>query len=244
MGPTCKVYNLPNFNHHIDKSLKYNLDGNYLAITIPSESEFIECTYVSGHFCSLRNALYHTHNSGWCLTALFLKNDNMIDVHCKIYVTNVNGSGAIYLDQGNWAVVTMEPDQMEISCNSHRHVISVEPPLTLVNLQHAFSTFSARLKLSPNFKQYSKGYDIAIKTANLHSITFSLIDFCIWKSFNASSLFSIQKSNLMKLDTILSVPVNELRAMTDSVKMLHFDSKDKSQFYYLGDIQSLVYYQF
>ena len=131
---------------------------------------------------------------------------------------------------------------MEISCNSHRHVISIEPPLTLVNLQTACSAFSARLKLSPNFKQHSKGYDIAIKTANLHSNMFSLIDFCIWKSFNASSLFSIQKSNLMKLDTILSVPVNELRAMTDSVKMLHFDSKDKSQFYYLGEVQGPVYY--
>ena len=56
-----KVYNLPIFNHHIGKSLNYNLEGNYLAITndrnyatIPSEYEFIECTLTSGHFCSLK----------------------------------------------------------------------------------------------------------------------------------------------------------------------------------------------
>ena len=70
------------------------------------------------------------HNSSWYLTALFLKNDQMIDANCKMSVTNVTGSEAIYLDQGNWAAVTMEPDQMEISCNSQRHVISIEPLLT------------------------------------------------------------------------------------------------------------------
>ena len=102
-----KVYNLPIFNHHIGKSLKYNLEGNYLTITtdrsyatIPSESEVIENTLASGHFCSLRNALYHIHNSGLCLTALFLKNDKMIDANCIMSVTNETGSELIYLDQG------------------------------------------------------------------------------------------------------------------------------------------------
>ena len=133
--------------------------------------------------------------SGWCLTALFLTNDKMIGANCKMSVTNVTGSGAIYLQQGKWAVITIEPDQMEISCNSHRHVISIEPLLllTLVNIQPACSAFSARFKLLLYFKQYSKGFDIPIKAANLHSNIFSPIDFCIWKFFSVSSLSSIQK---------------------------------------------------
>ena len=88
-----------------------------------------------------------------------------------------------------------------------------------------------------------KGFDIALKVANLHSNTFSPIDFCIWKSFNVSSLFTIQKSNLKKSDAIPSVPVNELRAEIDSLKMLNFDSRDKSWFYYLGEVLGLVYYE-
>ena len=154
----------------------------------------------------------------------------MIDENYKMSVTNVTGSEATYLNQCNWAAVTMEPDQIEISYNSHRHVISIEPPLTLVNLQPACSAFSARFKLPPYFKQCSKGFDIAIKAASLQSNTFNPIDFCIWKSFNVSSLSSIQKSNLKKFNAIASVPVNELRARTDSLKMLDFDSKDKSWF--------------
>ena len=149
-------------------------------------------------------------------------------------LTDVRGSQAIYLDQGNWAVATVEPDQMEISCNSHRHVITIEPPLTLVNLQPACSAFSAKIKLPPYFKKYSKGFAIAIKTANLHSAKLDHVDFHIWKSFNVSSLSTSQKSNLKKLHSIPSVPVNELRAKIESLKMLDSNSKGKSWFYILG----------
>ena len=82
-------------------------------------------------------------------------------------VTNVTGSEAIYLDLCNWAVLTIELDEMEISCNSHRHGISIKPSLTLVNLQPACSSFPAVFKFPPYFKHHSKGFDIVIKAANL-----------------------------------------------------------------------------
>ena len=50
------------------------------------------------------------------------KMTEMIETNCRMSPNNVPGSQAIYLYQGNWAVATVEPDQMEISCNSHRHV--------------------------------------------------------------------------------------------------------------------------
>ena len=124
-------------------------------------------------------------------------------------LTNVTGSQAIYLDQGNWPDATVEPDQMEISCNSHRHIITIEPLLTLINLQPACSAFSAKIKLPPYFKKGSKGFAIAIKAANLYPNKFGHIDFHIWKSFDVSSLSTIQKSNLKKLDSTPSVPVND-----------------------------------
>ena len=44
----------------------------------------------------------------------------------------------------------------------------------------------------------------------------------------------IQKSNLKKLDSAPSVPVNEIRAKIESLKMFNLDSKGKSWFYILG----------
>ena len=120
-------------------------------------------------------------------------------------LTNVTGSQATYLDQGNWAVTTVEPDQMEISCSSHRHVITIEPTLTLANLQPACSAFSAKIKLPQYFEKYSKGFAIAIKAANLHHDKLGHIDFHLWKSFNVSSLSTIQKLSLKKLNSAPSV---------------------------------------
>ena len=54
-----KIYNLPVFNPQIGKSVKYNIERNSIAVsldksyaTIPTDSEFLECTLASGHFCS------------------------------------------------------------------------------------------------------------------------------------------------------------------------------------------------
>ena len=47
--------------------------------------------------------------------ALFLKNDELINENCEMSVSNVTSLEAIYLDEGNWAIATMEPDQMEIT---------------------------------------------------------------------------------------------------------------------------------
>ena len=59
-----KVYNLPIFHPQIGKSLQYNIERNFVAITqdrnyvtLLSEAEFIECTLAQGHFCSLEKAV-------------------------------------------------------------------------------------------------------------------------------------------------------------------------------------------
>ena len=112
-----KIYNLPAFNPTISKSVKYNIEGKSIAVshdkryaTIPTDSEFIECTLASGHFCSLRSALYHMQTSKWCLTALFMKNDELINENCEMSVSDITSPEAIYLDEGNWAIATVEPD--------------------------------------------------------------------------------------------------------------------------------------
>ena len=75
-----KIYNLPAFNPTIGKSVKYNIEGKSIAVshdkryaTIPTDSEFIECTLASGYFCSLIGAMHYMQTSKWCLTALFLE---------------------------------------------------------------------------------------------------------------------------------------------------------------------------
>ena len=180
-----KIYNLPAFNP--SKSVKYNIEGNSIAVshdkryaTIPTEYEFIECTLATGHFCSLRSALYHMQTSKWCLTVLFLKNDELINENCEMSVSNVTSHEAIYPDEGNWAIATVEPDQMKITCTAQKHVISLNHTLTLVNLQPTWSAFSSKLKLQPYFRKFSQGFANAIKEANLQIDKLQATNFRIW----------------------------------------------------------------
>ena len=229
-----KIYNLPTFNPTIGKSVKYNIEGNSIAVsfdknyaTIPTDSEFIECTLARGHFCSLRSALYHMQTSKWCVTALFLKNDDLINENCEMSVSNVTGPEAIYLDEGNWAIATVESDQMEITCTAQKHVVSLNPPLTLVNLQPACSAFSSKLKLPPYFRKFSQGFAHAIKEANLHTDKLQAINFRIWNSLNASNLSLIQIQGLKKLDSAKAIPVKMLQAKIHLLKTINFDPNTK-----------------
>ena len=229
-----KIYNLPVFNPQIGKSVKYNTEGNSIAVsldhnyaTIPTDSEFLECTLASGHFCSLRSALYHMQTSKWCLVALFLKNDELININCEMSVSNVNGPEAIYLDKGNWAIASMEPDQMEISCTTQKHAISLSPPLTLVNLQPACSAFSSKFQLPSYFRKFSQGFAFAIKEANLHTNNLQPTNFRIWHSLNVSNLSNTQLQGLKKLDPAKSIPVKLLKAKINQFKVIDFDPKTK-----------------
>ena len=159
-----KIYSLSIFHHEISKSLIYNIEGNNLTATkdneyatILSDTEFIKCTLAQGHFCNLNTALNHIDLNLMCLTALFLKDNNKIQNQCKLAVTNIICPHANYLDQGNWAISVTEPKQMKIKCSDHTHIKTLQPLITLINLQPECSAFSPLIKLPPYFKQYSKG---------------------------------------------------------------------------------------
>ena len=73
-----KIYSLPIYNHHVGKSLKYQLEVTNLAITkdnknatFLSDMEVITCTLAGGHFCDLNTGLYHVDTNQWCVTAMF-----------------------------------------------------------------------------------------------------------------------------------------------------------------------------
>ena len=58
---------------------------------------------------------------------LILENDELINENCEMSLSKVTSPEAIYLDEGNCARATMEPEQ--------KHVVPLNPLLTLVNFQ-------------------------------------------------------------------------------------------------------------
>ena len=229
-----RIYNLPIFNPSLNKALTYQLEANTLAVstdrnyaTIPTESEFLECTLANGHFCNLRSALYHMQSSKLCVISLFLKDEIAISENCEMKVINITGPLALYLDQGTWAIATTDTEQMEVTCPLQKHVISIDPPLSIINLQPACSAFSAKFKLPPYFKKFSQGFPLAIKEANLHTPIIQPLDFRAWKSLDVSNLSEVQISSLKKLKPVSNIPVNILKAEIGNLKRVDLDNNTR-----------------
>ena len=131
---------------------------------------------------------------------MYSKDDKLINKYCSMEISNITGPTANYLDQGSWAISVEKCTQMEIRCTDHSHVRTLNPPLTFIILQPACSAFSPEIKLSPYFKQYSQGFEIAIKTAKLNVPTFNTSHFRIWQPFNLSKISDVEKKQLKKLE--------------------------------------------
>ena len=235
-----KIYNLPIYHHDIGKSLKYQLEGTNLAVTkdnryatLLTDAEFITCTLAEGHFCNLNTGLYHIDTNQWCVTAMFFKDNDRINKYCKVEINNITGPQANYLDKGHWAISVETITQMEIKCEDHTHVKTLQPPLTLINLQPACSAFSSSIKLPPYFKQYSKGFHAALKSANLHISKFTPSTFRIWTPFNLSNVTKHEVENLRKLSPAPSIPIDQLRAQIANFRHISSD-KSKPWIFYLG----------
>ena len=126
---------------------------------------------------------------------------------------------------------------MEIKCSDHTHIKTLQPPITLINLQPVCSAFSPLIKLLPYFIQYSKGFHVALRAANFHLPKFSPSDFQIWNTFNLSKIEPIDIENLKKLTTAPAVPINQLRTQIANFRQID-TNKSTSWIYYVGELPS------
>ena len=140
--------------------------------------------------------------------SLYLKSNKNIVKICRVDINNITGPQARYLDQGLWAIAVSEPIGMEIQCQTYKSVKTLQPPMTVVNLEPACSAFSSKIKLTPYFRQYVHGFDEALRAANLHVPKFISSSFRIWNHFNISNLTVAVNRKLQKLLPTSSVPVD------------------------------------
>ena len=115
----------------------------------------------------------------------------------------------------------------------HTHINTLQPLITLIYLQLACSAFSPLIKLPPYFKQYYKGFHIALIDANIHLPKFSPSGFRIWKTFNLSKIEPIDIENLKKLTLAPAIPIDQLRTQIASFRKIE-RNKSTSWIYYVG----------
>ena len=162
---------------------------------------------------------------------MFFKDNDKISTYCTVSIHNITEPQASYLDQGIWAISVVTPTPMEIKCEDHSHVQTLQPPITFINLQPVCSAFSATVKLPPYFKQYSKGFHIALKSANLHILTFTTPNFRVWTNFDLPNVTKPEIENLKKLAPAPNIPIDQLRAHIANFRNIN---PDTDRPYYVG----------
>ena len=130
----------------------------------------------------------------------------------RVDINNITGPQARYLDQGLWAIAVSEPIEMEIQCQIHKSVKTLQPPMAMVTLEPTCSAFSSAMKLPPHFRQYPNGFDVALRAANIHVPKFNSSSFRIKNHFSISNLTVAVTRKLQKLPPTPSVPVDQMKA--------------------------------
>ena len=119
---------------------------------------------------------------------------------------------------------------MEIRCSQ---VKSLKPPITFIHLQPACSAFSPGVKLPPYFKQFSKGFHVALKSANLNVPKYKPTNFRIRNTFNLSNISTTESEQLKKLVPASNIPIDQLRAQIASFRHIN-TGKKQSWIYIVG----------
>ena len=99
--------------------------------------------------------------------------------------------------------------------------------MSMITLEPACSAFSSEIKLPPYFRQYPNGFDVALRSANLHIPKFNSTSFRIWNHFNISNL-------TLAVTKKLQIPVDQLKAQIQGFKDLDENKNGKSWMYIVG----------
>ena len=147
-----KVYNLPMLHPKLKIQVEYQLEGAYFATdmhgmyaTIPKETDIKLFMMSQGHLCMFDEPLYPVEKIEWCLYALFMNNLSKIGLNCKFTATVRHINLAHSLDGYLWAVSSLATEKLQIRCLHHTSMITIEPPLRIVDIGNGCEAFPPTL---------------------------------------------------------------------------------------------------
>ena len=154
-----KVYNLPMLHPKLQIQVEYQLEGAYFAMhmhgmyaTIPKETDIKLCMMSQGHLCMFDEPLYPIEKVEWCLYVLFINDLSKIELNCKFTAAVRHTNLAHSLDGYLWAVSSLATEKLHICCLHHTSVITIEPPLHIINIGNGCEAFSPTLYILAKFE--------------------------------------------------------------------------------------------
>ena len=147
-----KVYNLPMLHPTLHVHAQYEIENSYLAtvmdgmfITLPTALDVKLCLMMNGHLCMFKQALYLVEHTNWCIYALFINDEKQIERNCILKTINQTTNLAYSLDGYLWAISALATKKLQIRCVMETHVITIKPPLQIVDIGNGCEAYSASI---------------------------------------------------------------------------------------------------
>ena len=194
---------------------QYEIEGSYLAtvmdgmfITLPTALYIRLCLMMNGHLCMFNQALYPVECTNWCIYALFINDKEQIEKNCLLKTINRTTNLAYSLDRYLWAISALAAKKLQIKCVMETHVITIKPPLQIVDIGNGCEAYSATIYIQAKSEL----------TTTLQSITRSqffldynfnytnVSNFLIWHQTDFATLTTNEiktlKTKMLKLPTM------------------------------------------
>ena len=147
-----KIYNLPMLHPALNVHAQYEIEGTYLATlmegmftSLPSALDVKLCLMTNRHLCMFDQALYTVERIIWCVYALFINDYNRIKKDCLLKTLNRTTNLAYSLDSDLWTISALAAEKIQIRCVMEAHIITIEPPLQIVDVGNGCKAFSASI---------------------------------------------------------------------------------------------------
>ena len=210
-----EVYNLPMLHPVLHVHVQYKIENSYLAtvmdgmfITLPTALDVKLCLITNGHLCMFKQALYPVEQMKWCIYALFINDEELIRRNCIQKTMNRTTNLAYSLDGYLWAISALATEKLQIRCVMEMNVITIKPPLQIVDIGNGCKAYSASIYISAKSEL----------TMTLQSVTRSqfflnynfnytnMSNFLIWHKTNFATLTTDEikalKAKMLKLPTM------------------------------------------
>ena len=97
----------------------------------------------NGHLCMFNQALYPVEHMNWCIYALFINDMDQIERNCLLRTINQTTNLAYSLDGYLWAISALVTEKLQIRCVMETHVITITPPLQIVDIGNGCKAYSS-----------------------------------------------------------------------------------------------------
>ena len=146
------VYNIPMSHPTLHMHAQYEIKGTYLAtlmkgmfISLPSTLDVKLCLMTNRHLCMFDKALYPVESINWCVYTLFINDYNRTRRGCLLKTLARTTNLAYSLDGYLWAIRVLAAEQLQIRCVMETHIITIKPPLQIVNVGNGCEASSANI---------------------------------------------------------------------------------------------------